>query len=209
MQHSANARAAGLGYCLDVSLGNLWAMALCIGIATSAMSCAGSPADDQMTVVTVATPNPLPPGYDRADAGPRDDLPPLPKGLRGELEMLRKKHAKGMSSEAKPKRHRLRPGKEVKRSLSALPGKCYTILAVAEESVDGLRIELKMNIPPGIPMQMPPLTLAMSEQKAGNSAVLGGAPNCFKNPMPVATPTTVLMRAASGEGNALLQVFVR
>ncbi len=172
--------------------------------------CAATPATDDLTVVTVATPDPLPPEHEPADDEPRDELPEPPKGLAGKLYALQMVHAKGMGAESKPARHRLRAGgTKVKRPLTIQPGKCYTVLAVAKGNVDGLRVAIEVDAPPGLPLPMPHMVVAQSDGTTGDSAVLGGLPNCFKNPLPMAAPMTVTISATSGSGTALLQVFVR
>jgi hypothetical protein len=49
----------------------------------------------------------------------------------------------------------------------------------------------------------------VQDSTTGANATLGGKGNCFKNPFPVGGPGKVILRATSGSGLAIAQVYTK
>src|SRR5262249_36102262 len=109
----------------------------------------------------------------------------------------------GMALDAGPVAGRFRQDDVLELAFTLQPGKCYAAMAVSSGGIEDLVLELATstlqvpNLPPvGLARNMPP----------GPDVTLG-APNCFKNPMPLPIPVLVRLKAAKGAGLAAAQVL--
>ena len=92
-------------------------------------------------------------------------------------------------------------GQVLEQPVTLQPGKCYTVVA-AGLGVQQVDIQLVTQLPP-----LPPTILAQSAG-SGPTAVLGGrSSGCFKNPLPIAGPAKVVVRATRGQGMIAAQVY--
>ncbi|MEB2310305.1 MAG: hypothetical protein OZ921_07365 [Sorangiineae bacterium] len=93
-------------------------------------------------------------------------------------------------------------GQKLQSDLSLSPGKCYTVVAVGVPTVTEVNVQFIATTP--IPGMTPSLA---ADQDQGSQAVLGRAPNCYKNPFPMALPVKVEITAAAGSGIIGAQVY--
>lgn len=121
------------------------------------------------------------------------------KGPSG-LEKLRLKHCAGMQPIDAPKGYTLPEGGTADQQISFEPNKCYTAIAWSRKITE-LDLSFVMMAPP-----MPQEMVVAQDQTSGSVAVIGPAPNCFKNPVPMAMPLTVRVKAAKGAGSVHVQL---
>jgi hypothetical protein len=92
-------------------------------------------------------------------------------------------------------------GQVLEQPLTLQPGKCYTVVA-AGLGVQQVDIQLVAQLPPL------PATILAQSAGSGPTAVLGGrSVGCFKNPLPIAGPAKVVLRATRGQGMIAAQVY--
>ena len=95
------------------------------------------------------------------------------------------------------------PGQIFEVPVTLQPGKCYTGIGAGLPPLTQLDLELQAAAPfPGAP----PLTLAVSAAGGGIQPVLGGKPNCFKNPFPIAGPAKFRLKV-TGSGPAIATIY--
>jgi len=97
----------------------------------------------------------------------------------------------------------LQEGGELTQEFMLMPGKCYTILGQGLPPIAELDMQLA-----GKPLVagLPPAVLA-ADSTTGPSASIGAGKNCYKNPLPVAGPVILTVKATKGSGPAGAQVY--
>lgn len=93
-------------------------------------------------------------------------------------------------------------GQVLEQALTLQPGRCYSVVGIGV-GIEELDVEIVAHQPPA------PEFVAAQDQGTGPQATLGGGQSCFKNPLPVAGPAKVRVRATKGAGLALTQVYSR
>lgn len=96
-------------------------------------------------------------------------------------------------------------GQTMDATLTLMPGRCYTVLAVGTPGVQQIDITLTIMVGQIIPL--PPATLAQGQ--GSGSAALGGKGNCYKYPLPLAIPATVTVKVTNGAGTVGVQVYAK
>lgn len=109
---------------------------------------------------------------------------------------------KGMSPEGSAFAGQFQQGQTLRQPINIQAGKCYSVIAVGL-GIQELDVMIQTNQPP-----LPPVPLAQ-DNTSGPNATLGGGGNCFKNPLPVGGPAEVIIKATSGQGIAIAQVYVK
>lgn len=95
-------------------------------------------------------------------------------------------------------------GQVLEVAVTLQPGKCYTGIGGGLPPLTQLDLELQAAAPiPGAP----PLTLAVSAAGGGIQPVLGGKPNCFKNPFPIPGPAKFRLKITGGSGPAIATIY--
>ena len=113
--------------------------------------------------------------------------------------------APGAQPEGGPFAGQFLEGQSLGQPINLQPGKCYTIVAVGM-GVGQVEVQLVMQPAP----MFPPTVIAQSSPGSGSVATLGGrATGCFKNPLPIAGPATIVVKAVRGGGMAAAQVYVK
>jgi hypothetical protein len=94
-------------------------------------------------------------------------------------------------------------GQSLESQVQMNPGRCYTVVGAGLPQVQ----ELDIQILPA--MQMPGMgaPVMAADQTTGPTSVVGGNPNCFKWPMPMAAPVRVVVTVKAGSGPAAAQVY--
>ena len=90
----------------------------------------------------------------------------------------------------------------LEQALTLQPGRCYSVVGIGI-GIEELDVEIVVHQPPA------PEFVAAQDQGTGPQATLGGGQSCFKNPLPIAGPAKVRVRATKGAGMALAQVYSR
>ena len=94
-------------------------------------------------------------------------------------------------------------GQALETQLQMNPGKCYTVVGVGLPPVQNLDLQLVPAISiPGVP---PPIAAADNTQSS--TAVIGGKPNCYKWPFPIAGNMKLTVTVSQGQGVAAAQVY--
>lgn len=84
------------------------------------------------------------------------------------------------------------------------PGKCYTAVGNGAGPSD---IEVSLMSPPP-PAPLPQISQPLAvDQSAGPTAVMAGAPNCFRSLFPVPTPAKFVLKVTQGAGVAAAQLY--
>jgi hypothetical protein len=110
--------------------------------------------------------------------------------------------APGASPEGGPFAGQFQEGQLLKLPINIQPGKCYTVVA-AGIGIQGLEVQLVAQ-----PAPMLPAAVLAQSSGPGPTAVLGGkAVGCWKNPLPIGGPGTVVIRATRGSGLAAGQLY--
>jgi hypothetical protein len=111
--------------------------------------------------------------------------------------------AKGMKEDGAAIGGMLQEGGELTQEFMLMPGKCYTILGQGLPPIAELDMQLA-----GKPLVagLPPAVLA-ADSTTGPSASIGAGKNCYKNPLPVAGPVILTVKATKGSGPAGAQVY--
>ena len=118
------------------------------------------------------------------------------------LTEMASSEARGMKPDGAVIAGQFLPGQILEQPITLQPGRCYAVVGVGIGLTE-LDAEIVIHHPPA------PEYVAAVHQKTGPQAVLGGGGNCFKNPLPVAAPAKVRIRATGGQGLALAQTFSR
>ena len=93
-------------------------------------------------------------------------------------------------------------GQVLEQPLTLQPGRCYSVVGIGV-GIEELDVEIVVHQPPA------PEFVAAQDQGTGPQATLGGGQSCFKNPLPIAGPAKVRVRATKGNGVALAQIYSR
>jgi hypothetical protein len=119
------------------------------------------------------------------------------------LTMMAASDVQGMQPEGRSFAGNFQQGQTLEQAFTLNPGKCYSVVGVGA-GISQLDI---MIVAQPVP-QMPPQVLAQSNTQGAN-ATLGGKGACFKNPLPFGGPAKVVVRATTGAGMALAQIYVK
>lgn len=84
------------------------------------------------------------------------------------------------------------------------PGKCYTAVGNGAGPGDIEVSLVTVPPPPPFPQISQPLSV---DQSAGPTAVMAGAPNCFRSIFPVPTPAKFVLKVTQGTGVAAAQLY--
>ncbi len=95
------------------------------------------------------------------------------------------------------------PGQVIEVPVTLQPGKCYTGIGGGLPPLTQIDLELVLTTVPGAP----PLVLAASAAGGGVNPVLGGKPNCFKNPAPIAGSAVFRLKFTGGQGPAIATIY--
>jgi hypothetical protein len=128
--------------------------------------------------------------------------PAVAAGAQPLLQAIAAKEAPGMQPDGGPFAGSFNPGQTLEQPITLAAGKCYAVIGVGI-GISQLDIQLATNQPP-----VPPIVLSQGQTSNG-STVLGGAKNCYKNALPMAVPAKVVLKATSGSGLAMAQVYSR
>lgn len=124
------------------------------------------------------------------------------------LTPLQQKHAPGAKPDGAPIAGMAQPGTPLTANITLQPSgtKCYTAIAVGAPPLTDLLVEIWASPPP----PLPPMPVLMAQSSTtGIPAVLAGAPNCFKNLLPVPVPATLKVTARAGSGPVLAQLYAK
>lgn len=118
------------------------------------------------------------------------------------LTALAASDARGMRAEGGVFAAQLAEGEVLTIPFSVQPGACYAVVG-AGVGIVRLDIQIVLQTPP-----LPPFVAATSTAR-GSNAVLGGrSEGCWRNPMPLAAPGQVILRATRGAGIAAAQIYI-
>ena len=93
-------------------------------------------------------------------------------------------------------------GQTLEAEIQLQAGKCYTVVAAGLPAISEVNVRLVAVSPiPGAAMVL------ASDQTSGTQAVLGKAPNCYRNQAPFAIPAKVVVEAAGGQGVIASQIY--
>jgi hypothetical protein len=111
--------------------------------------------------------------------------------------------AKGMKEDGAAIGGMLQECGELTQEFMLMPGKCYTILGQGLPPIAELDMQLA-----GKPLVagLPPAVLA-ADSTTGPSASIGAGTKCYKNPLPIAGPVILTVKATKGSGPAGAQVY--
>lgn len=130
-------------------------------------------------------------------------IPPAAAALASPLlRELARKELQGATEDGSAFAGQFMQGQVLEQPIQIQPGRCYSVVGIGI-GITELDIELVIHQPPA------PEFVAAQDQTTGPQAVLGPGQNCFRNPLPVAGPGKVRLRATGGNGIALAQVYSR
>lgn len=92
----------------------------------------------------------------------------------------------------------------MRQSFTLTPGKCYTMLALGGVGITEMDIKLVGPIPGATAFG----TLAQDTSR-GSKAALGGKGNCYKWSFPQPAPANFVVKATTGQGVAVAQLYVK
>lgn len=119
------------------------------------------------------------------------------------IQMLASSEAPGMSPDGQAFAGQFQEGQTLEQSFNVQAGKCYTILAASAGAIQQLDVQL-------VAQQSPLPAVVLAQASGGTSATVGGkSSGCFRNPLPVGGPGTVILKATHGSGIAGAQIFVK
>ena len=122
----------------------------------------------------------------------------------GPLAESAAREAPGMQLDGDLIAGKLAPGEVVEQEIRLAPGRCYTLIAVGGSGITELDAEiLRMN-----PVRGKGDALA-SDTATGNIAVVGGGGSCFTFDGKTPTAARFVLRARSGSGVAVSQLYAR
>ncbi len=114
------------------------------------------------------------------------------------LSLLAQQYAPGATAVGGVAAGNFQTGQCVEVAVTLNPGKCYTAIGTGAGPT-----EVDVMLTPGIPMA-PPIA---QDNTSGTMAVLGGTPNCFRNPSPFPVPAKLVLKVSAGQGNAAAQLY--
>lgn len=115
------------------------------------------------------------------------------------LQVLAGRDAQGMSPDGPAFAGQFQQGQTLEQVVTVQAGRCYTVVA-AGVGITQLDIVVNTSAPPPIPA----VPVAQSNTQ-GPNATVGGGGNCMRSPIP--TQFKVVLKATSGAGLAVAQVF--
>lgn len=178
------------------------------------LACGGSDPEPETPASLAPTATSSAPAPTQAPAAAPADTTPQPSPIapvepalaqlaQGVLDQVAREEAPpGATAIGLPKVALLGTGQTSEMTLSMIPGKCYTLIAVGLPPIAELHLQL-------LPATtIPGMTAALGEdQMVGPRAVVGKAPNCFKWPLPVAGAARVVTTVAAGQGLVATQIY--
>jgi hypothetical protein len=118
------------------------------------------------------------------------------------LRGLADKDVNGMTEDGAMLAGTFQQGQILEQEITLQPGRCYSVVALGL-GITELDVELVVHQPPA------PEWIAATGNMQGPQDVLGKAPNCFKNPLPIGGPAKIRIRATGGQGVAVAQLYSR
>lgn len=94
------------------------------------------------------------------------------------------------------------PGAVIEVPFQIQPGKCYAAIGGGLPPLTQIDLQLVTKGPAGTP----PVVLATSTGN-GVQPVIGGKPNCIKNPLPIGGPGALVLKFTAGQGAAIATVY--
>jgi hypothetical protein len=125
--------------------------------------------------------------------------------VRAKLDAAVEKEGEGMQFEGSPSAARFKQGEVLELTVTAVPGKCYTVVAVsADGGITELDGQVVVSLPTPVPVAIPPLA---TDASTGPNVTMGGGGACIKSTAPAPAPATVQIKATKGAGVAAVQVL--
>jgi len=117
------------------------------------------------------------------------------------LPFLGAQHAPGATPVGGALSGNFQPGQCLEMQVTLAPGKCYTAVGTGAgpQEVD---VQLVASLPSPVPI--PPFA---QDNSTGPQAVMGGSPNCFRNPGPLPVPVKLVLKVTAGQGLAAAQLY--
>lgn len=94
------------------------------------------------------------------------------------------------------------PGSVIEVPFQIQPGKCYTAIGGGLPPLTQIDLQIVTKGPAGTP----PVVLATSTGN-GVQPVIGGKPNCVKNPLPIGGPGALVLKFTGGQGAAIATIY--
>jgi len=135
--------------------------------------------------------------------GPATPIAPMAAAvIQPILVSMGQNEAQGAQPDGSPFAGQFAAGQTLEQTINIKGNGCYTIVGA---SVGIQQLDITLVVQPTPLMQ--PIVVAQSSG-AGPNATLGGkATGCWRNPTPLAGTGKVILRATSGQGLAVAQVF--
>jgi len=141
-------------------------------------------------------PNPF--GASCTPAQPADQMTAAAAGPA--LGALAQQYAPGAQAVGGIAAGNFQPGQCIEVPVTLNAGKCYTAIGTGAGPS-----EIDVILAPNLPG---PLAQAVAQDNMqGSMAVLGGSPNCFRNPSPFPAPMKLILKVNAGQGNAAAQLY--
>lgn len=118
------------------------------------------------------------------------------------LKQVAAQAAPGAKATGAAQKLMLQPGQHGTASVQIPSGKCVTIVGFSMLGVQAYAIRLQAAAPMS---PIPP----MEGVTNGAGASIGAAPNCIRNPLPMAIPAQVDVEIKAGQGQVGVQVFAK
>lgn len=128
---------------------------------------------------------------------------PLIAAATSTLSILEVTEAPGMPREGAPMRGKLSEGGTLRRSFTLTPGRCYAALAVGV-GIAEIDVSLLLATPGESTSR-----LLVQDLSKGPSGSVGGKGHCYKWSAPLPAPAEVEIKATSGAGVAVGQLYAR
>lgn len=129
--------------------------------------------------------------------------PNLAAAAAAPLQVFANTEAPGMTKEGAPVAGNFQTGQTLEGQFSFQPGKCYTVVAAG---VGITELDLEMQYVTPIPGVNP--SISRDSQK-GAQASIGGKGNCLKPLSPFPANAKFIVKATSGAGMAVAQLYVK
>lgn len=117
------------------------------------------------------------------------------------LQGLAQSETLGMHADGTAFAGQFQPGQVLEKPLTLQPGKCYGVVALGV-GVTELDVQIFVQQPPA-----PEVVLARDQTTGPQATIPAGS--CYRNLAPVAIPATIRLRATSGTGPAMAQVYMK
>jgi hypothetical protein len=154
-----------------------------------------------VTTATAPVPTATAPAGGGSSATP---LPPLgAAAATALLQTMASSEAPGMKPDSGAFAGQFQEGQTLEQPFNIQIGKCYTVIGASSGIVE-LHVQIVAQQPP-----LPAVVLAQ-DNGTGPQPVLGGkGAGCWRNPLPIAGPGKIILKATKGSGMAAAQVFVK